>query len=324
MNKEGYEKIIFIGILSIIILWLIISSKEDNNFPKRTEDSFSDISELHWDHMPISYKFINKEECDKIRYRNILESFKILNDITNGTIEFVETSEEPDLKISCIDRDKVLKELGQKKICKNISFNYSKDSIFYSEESNLSENEIFISGKRLSVSENETIYEICYADITRINFTFNKKRMAEGGPSEIEGKVIKRALANFFKEEETGITCSFPSIELHEILHSFNFGHSYEPLWDPYYGYGDGWFYLKDIMFPQSYCELQKEVQEKYVSCLKYIYSNGKFKGNCSGINFLGEELNFCENGWYRVKNTKYCCPESDMIINEEGYCDYV
>ena len=72
---------------------------------------------------------------------------------------------------------------------------------------------------------------------------------------------------------------------MHELLHVFSFGHSYEPPWDPYEGYSD-WDYARDIMFPSVHCLYQIEIQDKYVSCLEYIYSNGEV-GFCSDVNFL-------------------------------------
>ena len=86
-------------------------------------------------------------------------------------------------------------------------------------------------------------------------------------------------------------------------------------------------------------------MDKEYVSCLKYIYSNGEFENPCSDVStarksddlpacsseyyipsdeelYWDEELEPCDEGWYPIEGTDSCCPEPDMIIVGE-YCAY-
>ena len=65
----------------------------------------------------------------------------------------------------------------------------------------------------------------------------------------------------------------------------------------------------------------EDKVDDEIISCLKYIYSNWEFEGDCSEVNFLDEEYGECPTGTYEVEGTEYCCQEPNMIIDEEGYC---
>lgn len=108
----------------------------------------------------------------------------------------------------------------------------------------------------------------------------------------------------------------FPILEIHEILHLFDFKHSPS---------------LESIMSryafeTQQQCRKAK-IDEEYVSCLKYIYSNGAIGTGC---NITGQIINeykgtyyneeTCSDGWYPVAETSYCCPEPNMKILD-GYC---
>lgn len=69
----------------------------------------------------------------------------------------------------------------------------------------------------------------------------------------------------------------YPALEVHEILHAFGFEHN------PF---------DQNIMAPYSAdysrkCETTK-IDDEYVSCLRYIYSNGEL-GECSIKNYLGD-----------------------------------
>lgn len=69
----------------------------------------------------------------------------------------------------------------------------------------------------------------------------------------------------------------YPALEVHEILHTFGFEHS------PF---------NQNIMAPYSAdysrkCETTK-IDDEYVSCLRYIYSNGEI-GECSIKNYMGD-----------------------------------
>jgi len=116
----------------------------------------------------------------------------------------------------------------------------------------------------------------------------------------------------------------YPSLEIHEILHTFNF----------YENPGTA-----SIMFPytaesSSVCKIT-HIDQEYISCLKNIYSNGKIMGNCSNINTIRSSdmiktpclRKICQNGYYYVIGEDICCPvDSEFIENscyqkcEKGY----
>ncbi|MBT3394968.1 DUF4190 domain-containing protein [archaeon] len=110
-----------------------------------------------------------------------------------------------------------------------------------------------------------------------------------------------------------GAICStgYPVLEVHEILHLFDISHNPK---------------TNSIMFPYSAdssrkCKITK-IDEEYISCLMYTYSNGTVPGDCNFPNFFEEEESECSDGWYEVKGSEYCCPEPGMIIVDD-YCVY-
>ena len=84
---------------------------------------------------------------------------------------------------------------------------------------------------------------------------------------------ITKASIRFYGMGSICLT-GYPATEVHEILHVLGFDHNYG---------------LNDIMQPyaaetSSDCKTNK-IDEKYISCLKYIYSDGTIKGDCTNIN---------------------------------------
>ncbi len=122
-----------------------------------------------------------------------------------------------------------------------------------------------------------------------------------------------------------GMSCGtgYPAVEVHEILHNFGFDHN---------------SLMGSIMAPYSEdssndCEI-KEIDDVYIECLKYIYTNATI-GNCNGVskNVYGEGTGFinntvemefaCEEGTYESTNDPdSCCPEPSMWT-DEYYCYY-
>lgn len=112
----------------------------------------------------------------------------------------------------------------------------------------------------------------------------------------------------------------YPAVEVHEILHVFGFLHNPSP---------------RSIMyrFSSDYsqgCTIDS-IDDVYIDCLRNIYSNGTIPGNCSKINTAitssdpplcyreDEFYNTCPEGWYEVDDSDYCCPNSDMKVNDDG-----
>lgn len=321
MKKEQkLTKNIIISVVIIALLiwffWPIDDEYSESQKPIK-EDNFSNIQELHWTHMPLSYKFVNIGNCNEIQINHMKKGLEIVENSTDGLVSFVESEGEIDLRIECINRKELVKE---EEICKNVSFADKPERISWYDDGFLDRSkERFISAKILSTTEEETIYELCYIDLEELGINFDSEILGEGGPSEMYENLIIKGELRLYQEGEGFTTCTFPSKEIHELLHSFGIDHSYEPEWvNDYVGWSD-WNYARDIMFPYNYCGYQKELNEKYISCLKKIYSNGNYEGSCEGVNFLEFEYE-CLEGTYPVENSDYCCPEPGMEIIG-GYC---
>jgi len=212
-------------------------------------DNFPNISEVHWTHMPLKYKFEN--ECIE-RLVNLSKlAFKKIEFETSYLVSFEETLEEPDISI----------------YCKPTRYDKSGE------------------------------YEIADAFFTT--------------SPDYENLIIKGEI-NIYGQ---GSVCNtgYPALEVHEVLHLFDIPHN--PL-------------IRSIMHPysaesSSRCKII-EIDEEYISCLRYIYSNGKFNGSCSFPNYIHEDspdfIYECDEGWYEVEGTDFCCPEPNMEI-VDGYC---
>lgn len=123
-------------------------------------------------------------------------------------------------------------------------------------------------------------------------------------------KLITNATINFYG---VGLVCKtgYPALEVHEILHTFGFGHDY----------GINNIMREEVEETSANCKVE-EIGDKHINCMKYIYSNGMIGNNCSGIDFTETEYEYvCKEGWYPVNETNLCCPEPNMII-VDGYCE--
>ena len=84
--------------------------------------------------------------------------------------------------------------------------------------------------------------------------------------------IITRGVVNIYGQ---GMICStgYPALEEHEILHTFGFSHN--PL-------------TSSIMSPYSAhssdrCKIRK-IDDIYINCLKFIYTNGRYYKDCSEL----------------------------------------
>ncbi len=190
------------------------------------------------------------------------------------------------------------------------------------------------------ILENETEGLLSFENINgsevNINFVcYSTQNVEEGfityGQSLIEeysGSVIEKTTIEFWsvREDTRPPSCfTFPNLELHEIMHSFGFDHIENNRYSLMYPEA-AWTecIAKDVIITlHSTGETFKpedKIDDKIVSCLKYIYSSGEL-GECnSEIKFLDSEGE-CEEGLYPVENSNYCCQEPNMIIDDEGYC---
>lgn len=171
----------------------------------------------------------------------------------------------------------------------------------------------------------EAIYEGWYTYGTE--YTYGQSTI-----EELSGQIIEKTKIEFWsvKKNTRPPSCiNFPNLEIHEIMHSFGFDHINDNKYS--------------LMYPEVWKECKSknetitlhttgetfipkdEIDKEIIECLKYIYSNGK-QGKCSTkVKFLYELEDYeCPDGWYESLNEKDgCCPEPNMIIDDENYCDY-
>lgn len=273
-----------------------------------TSDEFYNVQELHFDHMPITYQIKNNAAyCNQIQLNHMALGINIVENLSAGMVRFKEVSNNADISIECISpliQEQKIETLKQEAtVCKNIYFNYSVTSINWYVSGILNrDNQQFISSRTLERDKNHTIYELCYANISENTalgqeiekssvIIPNSEVMGDATP-EINGQIIFGGKINLYQEGEGFSRCSFPAKEIHELFHIFGFDHTPEPYFDPYDGFivnnASDVALLRDIMRPHLDCSQLKEINSKYLSCLKKIYSNNNLVNeSCNGVNFI-------------------------------------
>ena len=350
MVKKSLGWTIIGTIVGIVIVssFFIPDETPPSNLPEdysiKIQDQFNDVKELHFTHMPITYKIENQNNfCNNIQINHFIKGLKLIENITNGTVRFVATDNDSDIDIICVaptielqnfsNYTNTLASQGGALICKNFSFDYKVTSINWYLSGILNRSlEEYQSQKLISKTENKTVYEVCYLNRSNpivyqsedYEGLINSGVLGEGGIVNLSGKKIIKGVIVLYQEDGGFSRCSFPAKEIHELFHVFGFSHTSEPYFDPYYGYvtkgKEDVELLKDLMRPHLDCSQITEVNIKYISCLKRIYSNyDLLNESCEDVAFLEVDV-ICSPGWFSVDRTGFCCPESDMkIVN--GYC---
>jgi len=257
-------------------------------------DDFSSVAEIHWNHMPLTYKIENKEECAGKPLDNMEETLEIITTSTNNLVSFLEVSTgEVDIEINCIDGAALLAELNDSITCETTTFDYDKIYIDPLRENLIDDLDFLISVTKVyqntTENESETDYEICFLDSGNSNAAPYLTSLKESLP-EYENNLILNQKINIYKSGSGWSSCAtFPARETHEILHTLGFSHSEEPTFDPYYGWPPKDLkLLQDVMFPTLSCKYQKKLDSKYATCLKKIYSNNELEvDGCRDIGFI-------------------------------------
>ena len=251
-------------------------------------DDFPNAEEIHWSHMPLTYKINNKKNCEGTPLGKMEDALKSLELATNGVIKFDEVEEEDvDVEINCISGLDILNGFGNNSItCKEFSFDYVKKYIDPYRESLIDWEDYLINMTKTdsNVSADDTVYEVCYIDSSSSTSENNYDGLRES-ELVIEGEIIKSHKISIFESGEGWNSCAkFPAREMHELLHGFGFKHSDEPKFDPYYGWPpQDLKMLGDVMFATRFCVYQTKLDDKYPSCLKRIFTG---EGSCEGVRF--------------------------------------
>jgi len=293
MNKKWRNMLIFMGVFVLICWWLITpsedyESEQIGNKEVRINDQFPNIEESHWSHMPITYHITNEEVCKNYESGRIRRAFEKIQNSTDNILQFNEVNASADINVKC----SFIEDCYEYKI----DLEDHGDFYFKTEWESICDHALGLA--EITDYENNRLLN---AEIEMIGLD---------GFVETTGKGMSG-----FRVGRCGVL----NTEIHEILHTLGVGHSNNP---------------KSIMNPseefsglkirdKETCEnYEEKIDDEIISCLKYIYSNGEFEGDCSDVNFLGDESD-CGEGWYPVEDSDNCCPEPNMIINEDGYCSY-
>jgi len=146
-RKEWKGVIIFFVIFLTIIIFIFANNNSEyssNNYENNEEeiaDEFSNVQELHWTHMPITYSFSEPNstigprdtknyECPPYQIQRLKDAFNILQNETENKISFEESyNEEGDISIYCYK----LKAEGGYYIEGEGGYNYEGDQILNAE-----------------------------------------------------------------------------------------------------------------------------------------------------------------------------------------------
>lgn len=211
-------------------------------------DSFSNSKELHFREMPITYGLdINTAIYGK---KAQIDDYEI--ERVKWAMDIIEKSTDGVVKfqeISDIDNANI-KIHG----VKDIQCGKSEDGNF------------LIEGAAAPVNFSENILEQSEVWYCAKSHILLEEGMEASDLSE------ETLLLNSKSSWRDGVCENFPIVEVHEILHALGFGHTYTD--------------SSDIMYPIDFkiqnCQSNK-INEKIVSCLKNIYSNGGM-GDCSDV----------------------------------------
>jgi hypothetical protein len=261
-----------------------------NNQTNDTDSNidFEDIEELHWNHMPLTYKIINNgSECEGVSIVKLKEAFEVIAVASNHKVNFTEAGENQsaDINISCVDRAELLDELEGNETCKDVVLDYR--SVQFSGYEVLTDDDYVVSLNIISRNDSSNTYTLCYVNKNSVSVSFDWNLLGEAR-IEKDGEIIKSARKTIYTVDSEYPYCTdFPAKEVHDIMHLLGFAHIETPVFDDYYG----WFfkdfrYFKDVMFPYPYCAYITELNDNYANCLEYIYSNGQSGSGCAAVNF--------------------------------------
>lgn len=250
-----------------------------------TELNLSSINFLHWNHMPITYRILNRTGCEGQPIDNLENVFRTIEGASDSKVDFLEVNFSQDITISCIDKTGLLGEINKSQItCKNITL-YS-DGVQITGEETLASNHYLIETTLAAKNGTDNIYMVCYVDKNSVHLSMDWKYLEEARIVK-NGEVIESVEMSLFKADGGWKECSgFPALGAHDALHALGFAHSDKPYFDPYFGWHQKYVInFRDTMFPYSHCVYKTKLDKKYGDCLTYIYSNGA-EGKCEDVNF--------------------------------------
>lgn len=232
-----------------------------------TPDQFN-TSIPHWDHMPLTYRIVNKHLCEGAPIEKFEEALNIITESTNDKITFNESFSDSDITVNCVDKSWILSNISA--TCKNVSM-YPAALPLDGREF-LDDNEYLISTTVIYTNETDQIYRIC--SINKNSHSTVNWTVLEGPQVTISDSVITSAQLMIYKAGTSQLCTDFPSFEVYDLLKTLALSDTEFPPFDEYYGWHEKYSSrFADIMFPYTRCALKKSIQPKYSDCLEAVYS---------------------------------------------------
>jgi hypothetical protein len=368
---------IFTAFLIVLLLWWINRNSEEqtvnldnqDNFSARyifekspfqitnqITDSYSEVKELHFSHMPISYKINDFGGCNGVVIKRTRDAFEIIQNKTNGLINFTEISEgSPDINITCFDRDIIISKNSKCEYfaqeCYNYSFPYSKSVLDKYKETSLDESSIYISQvKRLKATQELTTYQVCYINKTKFNIseayiingssirnssnyqicyvndtvlveilkTSDKPFViGEGGINEIKGNIIKNGIIHLFKQLEYDL--DYNDIYSWASCAEFPVREMHEILHVFGFSHPETQRSAKiNITFPFRPAESSSDIMAPEVDCSKQTKLDYKYI-SCLEKIYSDNKFGSCEG--VSLVNLVRACPLGWYPVGETDYC---
>ena len=203
----------------------------DGDQQKQKENSYP-ANGLHWPKLPVTYYITNQEECGNYEVNKIKRAFLEIENSTAGIVKFKKASNPADINITCF----FLESCYEKKI--EID---EEKGLIYRYETICAHNR----GLAKTITEGD---EIIGAEIYLYGL---------GGFSETTGS----GMSGFYVG-----SCGHPTTEIHEILHTFGFGHKDDPKSIMYYAEDSVGYTIRDEgECLESEKEVDKDIAEEMV-----------------------------------------------------------
>ncbi|MBU0907027.1 MAG: hypothetical protein KKD18_02210 [Nanoarchaeota archaeon] len=209
-------------------------------------------------------------------------------------------------------------------VCENVTIEGNPNKINWFDNGVLDKDtQWFVRSIKVATTGRDTMYEICYIDYSEVDFPVGYYDAVGLAAPEFEYPNLIVNASLYLDLDKTSRCVNIPSTEIHEMLHILGFGHTFEVEDAAYWSDAKLGAALEDIMSPYTSCVHQKELNQKYVDCLKAIYSSGEVKTACNGVNLdLSTEDDWeCPDGTYPTVGGEYCCEEPEMYPTVDGYC---
>ena len=180
--------VLIVAILLVIGVFYYLGADVVDEIEEETEilspldidvDSYSHIQELHWGHMPLSYGFPApgefQVECDSAQRQRLRQAFDILDDETNGAVNFVEAAKDYNIFIYCngakardfnimeiVDIDYDIKDV----LIKRVTFDFYE----HANCGTWPDIEVIVTLLALGIPHNEDKESIMYPFVTKCDF----------------------------------------------------------------------------------------------------------------------------------------------------------